>query len=311
MHVFNTLLPVFLIIALGAGLGKMHFLSAEFVERLNRLIYWIALPCLLFYKIADASYDYNIAGKTFLVVLTGMAACITIGYIAAFFLRVPGPAVGTFVQGAYRGNLVYIGLSVIIYSFANSAGFNLAEMETLAVLVLALIVPVYNTAAVVVLLGSQHKIDRYVFFKIIRQIMTNPLFLSCVAGIIYSGFFPRLPMVVSRSCSAVGRIALPLALLGIGATLIGKRGTAPVTFVLTASIIKIAIAPLAGLLAARLFGLGIGETRIALLFLASPTAIVSYVMADQIGGDRELSAAIVVISCLLSILSLSVVVALF
>jgi predicted permease len=311
MHVLNTLLPVFLIIALGALLRKIHLLPPEFVEKLNRLIYWIALPCLLFYKIAAASYDYSIAGKTFLVVMTAMLTCILIAYVIAFFLRVPAPTVGTFVQGAYRGNLVYIALPVIIYSFSGSTAFDSAAMETLAVLVIALTVPVYNTAAIVVLLASRHKIDRHVPAKILRQIMTNPLFLACVAGIIYSALFPRLPVVISRSCNALGQIALPLALLGIGATLVIKRISAPLKFVFTASVIKIALAPIAGLLTAKLLALGPGETRIALLFLAAPTAVVSYVMADQLDGDTELSAAIVVVSCLLSILSLSVVVGLF
>jgi len=311
MHIINTLLPVFLIIALGAQLRKGGFVSAEFVNGLNRLVYWVALPCLLFYKLATASYDYQVAGKTFLVVLAGMLGCIIIGYIIAAIMRVPAAEIGTFVQGAFRGNLLYVGLPVIIYSFANSGGFNTTQAETVAILVLAPIVPAYNIAGVLVLLASRHKLDRYVPLKIFRQIITNPLILACVAGVLYSIVFPRLPVVIVRACSAVGQIALPLALLGVGATLVQGKIVGRRSFAFASSVIKIVVAPIVGFVAARLLGLGPAETRIGLLFLACPTATVSYVMAEQLGGDDKLAAAIIVVSTILSIFSLSVVIGLF
>ncbi|MBA7638049.1 hypothetical protein ES703_45698 [subsurface metagenome] len=311
MHIINTLLPVFLIIALGALLRKTKFVSAEFVAGLNRLVYWVALPCLLFYKLATASYDYQVAGKTFLVVLAGMLGCIIIGYIIAAIMRVPAAEIGTFVQGAFRGNLLYVGLPVIIYSFANSGGFNTTQAETVAILVLAPIVPAYNIAGVLVLLASRHKLDRHVPAKIFRQIITNPLILACVAGVLYSIVFPRLPVVIVRACSAVGQIALPLALLGVGATLVQGKIVGRRSFAFASSVIKIVVAPLVGFVAARLLGLGPAETRIGLLFLACPTATVSYVMAEQLGGDEKLAAAIIVVSTILSIFSLSVVIGLF
>ena len=311
MHIINTLLPVFLIIALGAQLRKGGFVSAEFVNGLNRLVYWVALPCLLFYKLATASYDYQVAGKTFLVVLAGMLGCIIAGYITAAIMRVPAAVKGTFVQGAFRGNLLYVGLPVIIYSFANSGGFNTTQAETVAILVLVPIVPAYNIAGVLVLLASRHKLDRYVPARIFRQIITNPLILACVAGALYSVIFPRLPVVIIRACSAVGQIALPLALLGVGGALVQGKIVGRRTFAFASSVIKIVVAPLVGFVAARLLGLGPAETRIGLLFLACPTATVSYVMAGQLGGDEQLSAAIIVLSTILSILSLSLVVGLF
>jgi len=311
MYIINTLVPVFLMIAVGASLRKAGFFSREFVSSLNRLVYWVGLPCLLFYKIATATYDYGAAGRTFLVVLAGMFGCIAAGYIAAFFMRLRGTNVGAFVQGTFRGNLVYVGLSVIIYSFSNSRDFDAARMETIAVLVLALMIPIYNIIGVVMLLASQHRLDRYVPGKILGRIITNPLVIACVSGIIYSAIFPQLPMAVDRFCSAIGQMSLPLALLSIGAALVQAKIASRLTSALTASVIKLAVAPVVGLLAARLLGLGAGETRIALILLACPTAVASYVMADQLGASGELAATIVVLSTALSILSLGLVVGLF
>ena len=311
MNIINTVLPVFLIIALGAQLRKAGFISAELVTGLNRLVYWVALPVLLFYKIATAAYDYQAAGKTFLVMLIGMLACIAAGYLVAAVMRMPAALMGTFVQGAFRGNLLYVGLPIIIYSFANSADYSAAEIETLAFLVLASLVPAYNIAAVLALLASRHKLDRHAPARILRQLITNPLIIACLAGAVYSLVLPPLPIVIVRTCAAVGRIALPLALLGVGAALVQGRIIGQRTYAFAGSVIKIAIGPIVGLLAARLLGLGPAETRVALIFLACPTATVSYIMAGQLGGDQRLSAAMVLISTILSILSLGLIVAIF
>ncbi len=311
MQIINTLLPVFLIIAVGAFLRKIKFFSDELVAGLNRLVFWVGLPCLLFYKIATAEHNYEVAGKTTLVMIAGTLGSIILAYIVAFIIRIRPRAVGTFVQGTFLGNLYYVGLALLIYIFAGADSRTSAEMENVAILVLALLVPIHNIGSVIVLLASQHKLDRYAPARIAREIIANPLFLACAAGIIYSYIFPPLPLAITRSFSAVGQVSLPLALIGIGAVLAQSKIAGSGIPALAASIIKVAISPIVGLWAARLIGLGAGETKIALIFLACPTAVTSYVVAEQLGGDEELSAAIIVVSTILSIISLSVVIGLF
>jgi predicted permease len=311
MQIINTLLPVFLIIAVGAVLRRAKFFSGEFVAGLNRLVFWVGLPCLLFDKIATAEYNFQLAGKTTLVMIAGTLGCIVLAYIVAFIIRVPPRAVGTFVQGTFRGNLYYVGLALLMYIFAGADSKTSTEMENVAILALALLIPVYNIGAVVVLLASQHKLDRHVPARIVRETIVNPLFIACAAGIIYSYIFPPLPLTIERGCNAVGQISLPLALIAIGAVLAQSKIAGSGVPAFAASIIKVAVSPIIGFWTAHLIGLGAGETKIALLFLACPTAVTSYVVAEQLGGDEGLSAAIIVVSTILSIISLSIVIGLF
>jgi predicted permease len=311
MQIINTLLPVFLIMAVGAFLRKTEFFSDEFVAGLNRLVFWVGLPCLLFGKIVTAEYDYAVAGKTTLVVIAGTLGCVAAAYIVVFIIRIRPQAVGSFVQGAFRGNLYYVGLALIIYSFAGADPKTSADMENVAVFVLALLIPIYNIGAVIVLLASQHKIDRYVPVKVAREIITNPLFIACVAGGICLYLLPPLPLFISRSCEAIGAISLPLALIGIGGVIVQSKVAGCWLPALAASLIKVALAPVVGYWAAHLVGLGSNETKIALLLLACPTAVTAYVVAEQLGGDDKLSAAIIVVSTFLSIISLSVVIGWF
>jgi predicted permease len=67
------------------------------------------------------------------------------------------------------------------------------------------------------------------------------------------------------------------------------------------------VAPLAGWALGRLAGLSGLEMSVILILLACPTAVATYVLADQLAGDTQLSAGVIVASTLLSFVSLFVV----
>ena len=112
MFAINTLAPVVIIIFLGAVLRSTKFMTVDIFRANNSLVYWIALPCLLFYKTATASAQGTEAMRIFLILIGGMFVCIILGYLCAWLLHLPAPSRSAFAQGAYRGNLVYVGLPV-------------------------------------------------------------------------------------------------------------------------------------------------------------------------------------------------------
>jgi hypothetical protein len=141
------------------------------------------------------------------------------------------------------------------------------------------------------------------------QIITNPLLLSCLAGLAWSVSGLELPVAVYRTCTVMGQFALPTALLTVGSAMVCTRLAGGLLYPLASSLIKVGLAPAIGYLTARLLGAGPQETVVAMILLACPTAVVSYVMVQQMGGDEGMAAQGVVISTLLSIVSLGVAVA--
>jgi len=310
MLVINTLAPIVLIVVLGALLVRCGFLPSSFFKESNRLVYWVGIPCLLFVKTAQPALDMGAAMQVFLVLLTGTVACI-IGALALGKLLGLAPiSLGAFVQGAYRGNLAYVGLPVVFFALASADGRISAEVESLAVLAIAPLVPFYNIVAVIALLSGREGTEmrlRDRLRDVLAKTITNPLILACVLGLGWSQCGWRVPPVLDRSCLALGRMALPLALLGLGGTLSAADLHGRVGPGLGAAIIKLALSPLAGYAAAVWFGLAVEETRVVLLFLACPTAVVSFVMAEQLGSDAKLAAAIVLMTTILAVPALSVV----
>jgi hypothetical protein len=214
------------------------------------------------------------------------------------------------VQGAFRGNLVYVGLPIILYSLAESSNIN-GGVESLVIIIIAFSVPIYNIAAVVVLLAGRHQFDTKAIKKMFRGIVTNPLLLACVAGILYNLLFESLNPIIYRTCSAIGQMALPVALFSIGATLFEKKIGHNIIPAFAGAVIKITISPLAGIIFGNLLGLNTAEMRVVLLLLTCPAAVSSHIMAEQMIGRQNLSASIVVISTMLSIFSFSLILAFF
>lgn len=308
MHVIDTLAPVFLIVAVGALLRAIGFLSVDLTKGIIGLTYWIALPALLFYKIATSDYQIGSAVNILAVVAGGMLVCILLGLAVCIFLNVPKSSRGAFIQGSFRGNLVYVGLPIAIFHAMASVNANAAIVERNAILSLSMIIPIYNITAVLVMIGCGSESRGNFVLVSLRKLATNPLIIGCLAGVLYRLILGDMPLFMMRGLEGLGMMALPLALLGIGASLVQSQELRNFQYGLTAALIKVFVAPAAGVVIIKLFGLSVIESQTALIFLACPTAVSSFILADEMGSDRYLAGGIVVMSSLLSLLSLILVV---
>ena len=308
MGVVNTVLPVFLIIAAGVLLRRFGFVREDFSRGLSRLVYYVGLPALLFHEMAASQFAFSQASRAYLVVLCGMVACVAVAYAAASLMKLPAASTAAFVQGSFRGNLAYIGLPIVVYGAAYSHGAGLERVSAIAALVLGLTVPVYNVVAVVVLLAGRQKLDSSAAGRVALETVKNPLVISSVLGIAYSVAVGSLPVFADRTLAALSQMALPLALLSIGASLAGPLQTGSLLPAAVCSLIKVAAAPLVGALVLTMLDMSAGEKLVAMVFLACPTAVSSHIYSQQLAADEQVSASIVLLSTLFSTVSLSVTV---
>ncbi|MFW6457050.1 MAG: AEC family transporter, partial [Planctomycetota bacterium] len=104
-------------------------------------------------------------------------------------------------------------------------------------------------------------------------------------------------------------MTLPLALICVGGALVGTSIQGKLLPMAGSVICKLGVTPFVGYLVARTIEADPVETGVALILLATPTAVSSYVLADQMGGDSALAASAVVVNTLVCPLSLALVVA--
>ncbi len=302
MPILNALIPVFLIIALGAVLRRTGFLHREMVQGANALAYWVGLPSLLFQKVSKGGLSLGSHLDALIVLLSGLALAIALGYGLAWIFRSDRRSRGAVVQACFRANIAFIGLAILMYMHSGTDAED--QVMPVAVILLAFLAPLFNVAAVLVLTVGRKPITRKALLGIGFKILTNPLVFSCALGGIYALLFPPLPMPIDRALGALGKMALPLALLGIGATLNLRHLHGNMKLLWAACGIKLLIVPVFIFFLARAMQLSSIETQIVLVFMACPTAAASYILADQLDSDAEFAASSIVMTTLLSFFSL-------
>ena len=303
--ILNILAPVLLIVLLGWALARTGFASRETFQQVNRLTYWFGLPALLVHRIAAASPNFgDVTGLLAVLTLTTLLGAAA-GWTVAWLLRLPQGSVGTFVQGVFRGNLAFVGLPVVLYAFSGSGS---AGAESSALLTFGPAVVLYNVLAVLVLLASSQRgggkdVLRWTLYGLI----SNPILLACLLGLSLSLSGIELPHLVARTLSALGQMALPLALICIGGSLYWTEVRGQLGWAAAGASMKVALLPATGLLLAWALGLSPEHTRIVGILLACPVASASYLLATQMKGDGGLASSMIMMSYLMGVPALVLV----
>ena len=119
--VLNILAPVFLVVLLGAWLRRIGFLTEAFSSSLNKLVFWVALPCLLFNTIAGSTFHRD-SLDTAAVLMISTLVIAALAWFGASFLGISPQSRGSFTQSVFRSNNAYVGLPVIVLAYAGTPG---------------------------------------------------------------------------------------------------------------------------------------------------------------------------------------------
>ncbi|MBA3010454.1 MAG: AEC family transporter [Proteobacteria bacterium] len=297
MKTLSIILPIFIIIAAGWLARKRHFIPESFIGPANRIVYYFAIPAMIFRAVSTASFHDEFSSRVLMITLVCIAAMTLIAWGVAIAGRLPGTLKGTFIQSSFHGNLGYIGLAVVFYSLGDAglasgaifAGFIMIVQNILAVAVLQ----IHSDIGVPVRAN-------------LKRIIGHPVILSACGGIGFSLLEIPLPVIAERSLGILSGMALPLALLLIGATLSFDLMRVRFKPMLAASLLKLLALPGLGLLIFTLFSLPVVEFLPAFILLASPTATLTFVMAKEMNGDPDFAVAAISGCTLLSGVSFSV-----
>lgn len=302
MQVLQILAPILLLLAIGTILAHIRFLGPRFITDLNKLVFWVALPVLIFRGVSQAAVPREQTLNIFLALLLVTLIATFAGWIGAKCLRLSPAITGSVMQAAFRGNLSFVGVPVLVYSFEATVS---EQATATALLVMAATTAVFNVLSVLVLQGAQHKLSIASVRLMTRNILTNPLIIACVAGCLFSYFAIPIPLFIDRTLFALGEVAVPVALLCIGGSLAAANVKDHLSPVLLAAIIKTAGALVIAFFIGKIFGITGVDLRILILFSTCPTATASYIMARQMNADEVTAAGAVVVSTILSAFSLA------
>jgi predicted permease len=293
LDILQSVLPVFLVVAVGVVLRRFRFFDEGFIDAANSLVYYILLPALLFHEIGGTDFGQAFSGP---LVVGGYAATLAtflLAFLASRALGLGPSETGAFVQGSFRANLAYVGLPIVLNA-VGPAGLRKAGIF------LGLIVPLLNGLSIVALMaphgaGKGAGIATTVS-RIARQIATNPIILACLAGIAWSVLKLPIPGMIDRTLRLLTPATLPLALLCLGGSFSFERARKGFPVAALAAFLKGCVLTGIGIGLYRWMGLAGEDMRIGAIMLGCPTAVVTYVMAARLRGDTDLAGTIVIVS---------------
>lgn len=305
----ESLIPIILLVALGAGLYKAGFMDAALRRGLDRFTYWVALPSLFIHSLSNTDFGALQAGDMVLVLAISVIVASLLAAALAFLMGLSRDAFGVFVQLGFRGNMAFVGLPLIIFA-VDQPGTSGALVAS-ALIALAALVPLNNLIAVLALYLAQHSLSWRLLRQLSVKVITNPLIASALIGGVLGWMGWRLPVVIDRPFELLGQTAIALALVSLGGALIelGIKGRIGLSVVVSG--FKVAVVPLIAFGLAYAWRLPPEQTFVVMVFSACPAATASYILTTQLGGDDSLAAAGIIVSTLLSLISLAVVLALF
>lgn len=288
--------PIFLTIGIGQMSYRLRLISDTFIADANRLFYYVGLPLLLFHVIGKADFGAAFNGAQ----VTGAALAAVLLFLGALAFsglvcRTP-PERASFTQAAIRGNMSYIGLSVVFSAYGEPG-------LVASGVFLGCMVAVINIVSVLSLLVPLGRATGHGLVFWIRQLFGNPFILSALAGMAWSLAGLPMPRVLDETLGIVGRMTLPLALIAIGAEFKFTEFRAGLTAVWAAAGVKLVVMPC--LAWALLWWLGVRgvELAAAVLLTASPTSGPSYIMAAQMGGDKIIARNAVLVATVCAVLT--------
>ncbi|PLR36794.1 transporter [Chimaeribacter californicus] len=286
--------PNLLLLVLGVVLKRAGIMDDHFCDKASRVVFNVALPCLLFFSVS--THTGSEEGMNLpLAVYGGAATLVTfllLELVAIKLVKDPRER-GIFVQGGFRANTGIAGLAYASLAFGK-------EGVALGSMYIAITVILFNVLSVITLSRSLQRgagkgLD---VAAILRGIVTNPLIIGLVLGLLFKETTWTMPDTLYKTGEFISGMALPLAMLCAGASLDWRAMFRSSNVAGYATVARVLVVPALMTLGGALLGFHGAALGVIFLFSCTPTAAGSYVMTRAMGGNATLAANIIALTTL-------------
>lgn len=290
MPVFERLVALLGLLVIGAGLRMSGVLNGTRAARLNTLTYYIALPALIF----SSTYQRSIASLLSKALLEGLVL-VLIGTVALAWLSHRNHAStqrrSVALVQSYHSNLGYLGLPLV------AATFN-ANVTAIASVILG-IVSLIQVPLTILVLTTMSNTDTQLTHEL-QRLVRNPVLLSLVAGLAVGSAELAIPAAVVTGLDILGTLALPLALLCVGASLNVDLSTVDLSATGRVVALKNGCMPALAWGIFSLLAVNPPTFTASVVMFGTPTAVSTFVYTSELGGDEQFASLNVFVTTLIS-----------
>ena len=293
----NATFPIFSLMVLGYFFEKIGLIDEKAASWMNKFVFKIALPVLVFQDLATQDFAGTWNGKFVFFCITATIVSILVISLFSEFIIKDKSRRGEFIQGSYRSSAALLGIA-FIHNIYGESSTGMAPLMVLGS------VPLYNVFAVIILTLTAPKDEnkntdkRALIKSTLFGIITNPIIIGIFTGMVWSLLKIPMPKFLNTVVSDVAALATPLGLMSMGATFDLKKASKAVKPALLASFIKLFLLVAIMMPIAVWMGF-VGEQIVAILvMLGSATTVSCYIMAKSMGHEGVLSSSIIMMTTL-------------
>jgi hypothetical protein len=283
------ILPNFMLILVGLALARKFDFGRDFWDGMEKLVYYVLFPALLFRSLAIAKIDLSATGLLILVALGITFAAFLLSLLPGPIFRLDRTLLATGSQTGYRFN-TYVGLAIAGSLFGTPG-------VALAALLLGVMIPLANFLAVAMLASHGRR-------GFLGELARNPLLVSTVAGFAWNALGLPLPGFADQTLALLAQTSLPAGLLSVGAAMRLERDPGSAGAHAWWLAVKLVVVPAMAWAAIRYFGFTGIEAKVLLLCAALPTATNAYILAVRMTGDGRAVATQITVGTVLSMVTI-------
>lgn len=301
--VLNVVLPVFGIMLAGYLVGRLNVLGESSGEALSAFVYYVSLPALFVVSMSRVEISEIFNVQYLLATGGGMLATFAVAMLIATF-AFPNrlAALGLNALTAIFSNTGYMGFPILLLAFGDQAtlpGVIATVMNGTVVLAVATVIIEIDL--------NQKSGGLAILRNAFMGVFKSPLVLSALAGLLFSAAGFPLPGALATFCDLLAATAGPCALFAMGLFMVGRSFTAGAGEISVLILLKLVFQPI--ITAWLAFGVMDMEpmwAASAVIMAALPTGALAFVLAQRYGIYTQRSTAVIMISTVVSVVTLTV-----
>ncbi|MBM3704977.1 MAG: AEC family transporter [Actinobacteria bacterium] len=299
IEVLGVTFPVFVVVALGFLIRRRKIIEREHVFTFNRLTYNFGLSTLVFSGIAENKFSEIFNIDIIKVIFPSYFLYLLLIFLSFYFTKLDSDLRGAIIVSSYRNNMAFIGLPVLLYAYGSLAAAK-------ASIVIALLLPMNIIVTALFLQFVNKSSGGLKTVKILKEIFLDPVIIAVIAGLMISFFEIRLPEPVGRVFDILSGIAVPLALISIGASFKFSYIRKNLKYLSLVTLAKLVIFPLITVFfSIYVFKTGNLDRDILCILFATPVAVATYIQSQKYQTDRDFISSVIITSTVASAFTIS------
>jgi predicted permease len=290
----RVILPVFVMVAV--GYAAQRFLSLD-LKTLSRFALYVLVPCMVFTAMARTTISLYEFGQIVIFYAITLTLLYGISALAARALRLDGAATGSFHISILFTNCVNVGFPILLLAYSPAA----VERGLIYMLLMQIVLQTFG-----VYLAARGNTD---WRAAAQRVAQMPGMYAMALGIAVNAFAIPIPATIFDPLKLVGDSILPFLLVVLGMQLaeVNLRGQWFVASV--ATLIRLVVAAIVSIAVAEWLGLQDVTRRALILENSMPTAIFGVALAQEFDTAPDLITTVIFISTLVSMFTLTVLIA--